>query len=99
MRLTSPAARKVEIVSAKQLAFPKVAPNVIAYRVVATLTVGTSRTIRAYFDAVLLQHGQMQSALVVTSLGAAVPVTQEQVLALILAGRMAEAAKPKGPVA
>jgi hypothetical protein len=26
-------------------------------------------------------------------------VTQEQVLALILAGRMAEAAKPKGPVA
>ena len=99
VRLTSPAARKVEIVSAKQLAFPKVAPNVIAYRVVATLTVGTSRTIRAYFDAVLLQHGQMQSALVVTSLGAAVPVTQEQVLALILAGRMAEAAKPKGPVA
>ena len=99
VRLTSPAAQKVEIVSAKRIPFPKVAPGVIAYRVVAKLTVGKSRTVRAYFDAVLLQHGQMQSALVVTSLGAAVPVAQEQVLALILAGRMARAAKPKGPVA
>jgi len=99
VRLTSPTAQKVEIISAKRLPFPKVAPDVIAYRVVAKLTVGKSRTVRAYFDAVLLQHGQMQSALVVTSLGAAVPVAQEQVLALILAGRMAKAAKLKGPVA
>ena len=70
VRLTSPAAQKVTIVSAKRIPFPQVAPNVIAYRVVATLAVGKSRTVRAYFDAVLLQHGQMQSALVVTSLGA-----------------------------
>jgi hypothetical protein len=98
VRLTSPAAQNVKIVSAKRIPFPKVAPNVIAYRVVATLTLG-KRTVRAYFDAVLLQHGQTQSALVVTSLGAAVPVAQEQVLAMILAGRMAKAAKPKGPVA
>ncbi len=99
VRLTSPAAQKVKIVSAKRIPFPKVAPDVIAYRVVATLAVGTSRTVRAYFDAVLLRHGQMQTALVVTSLGAAVPVAQEQVLALILAGRMAKAARPRGPVA
>jgi hypothetical protein len=99
VRLTSPAAQKVTIVSAKRIPFPKVAPNVIAYRVVATLAVGKSRTVRAYFDAVLLQHGQIQSALVVTSLGAAVPATQEQVLALIVAGRMAKAAGPRGPVA
>ena len=99
VRLTSPAARKVTIVSAKRIPFPKVAPDVIAYRVVATLAVGTSRTVRAYFDAVLLRQGQMQTALVVTSLGAAVPVAQEQVLALILAGRMAKAARPRGPVA
>ena len=99
VRLTSPAVQKVEIVSAKRIPFPKVAPNVIAYRVVATLTVGKSRTVRAYFDAVLLQRGQMQSALVVTSLGSAVPVAEERVLALILAGRMVKAARPRGPVA
>jgi hypothetical protein len=99
VRLTAPAAQQVKIVSAKRIPFPKVAPKVLAYRVVATLKVGPSRTVRAYFDAVLLQRGRVQSALVVTSLGAAVPVSQERVLAGILAGRMAKATKPKGPVA
>ena len=99
VRLTAPAAQHAKVVSAKRIPFPKVAPQVIAYRVVATLRLGPSRTVRAYFDAVLLQRGKVQSALVVTSLGSAVPVAQERVLAGILAGRMAKAAKPKGPVA
>jgi hypothetical protein len=99
VRLTSPAARKVKIVSAKRIPFPEVSSKSIAYRVVATMSLGGSRTIRAYFDAVLLQQGNVQAALVVTSLGSAVPLEQEQALAGILADRMAKAAGPTGPVA
>jgi hypothetical protein len=99
VRLTSPAGRKVRIVSAKRIPFPSVAPRAIAYRVVATLRIGGSRTLRAYFDAVLLQRGPLQASLVVTSLGRAVPLAQERALAALLAGRMAKAAAPGGPVA
>jgi hypothetical protein len=48
---------------------------------------------------VLLQQGTVQAALVVTSLGRAVPLVQEQALAGVLAARMAKAAVPTGPVA
>jgi hypothetical protein len=98
VRLTAPAARKVKIVSARRIPFPQVSSKSIAYRVVATMNIGGSRTIRAYFDAVLLQRGKVQAALVVTSLGQAVPLEQEQALAGLLAGRMAKAT-PTGPVA
>jgi hypothetical protein len=60
VRLTSPAPRKVRIVSAKRIPFPKVAPNAIAYRVVASVSVG-SRTVKAYFDAILLRNGTVPS--------------------------------------
>ena len=99
VRLTAPAARKVTIVSAKRIPFPRVSSKSIAYRVVATMDIGGSRTIRAYFDAVLLQRGKVQAALVVTSLGEAVPLEQEQALAGLLAGRMAKATRRTGPVA
>jgi len=99
VRLTAPAARKVKIVSAKQIPFPATSSKSLAYRVVATMSIGGSRTIRAYFDAVLLQRGTVQAALVVTSLGTAVPLEQEQALAGVLAARMAKAAVPSGPVA
>jgi hypothetical protein len=99
VRLTAPAANKVKIVSAKRIPFPATSSKSIAYRVVATMSVGGSRTIRAYFDAVLLQRGTTQAALVVTSLGSAVPLAQEQALAGVLAARMAKAARPTGPVA
>jgi len=99
VRLTAPAARKVKIVSAKRVPFPATSSKSIAYRVVATMNIGGSRTIRAYFDAVLLRRGTVQAALVVTSLGAPVPLEQEQALAGILAARMAKAARPTGPVA
>ncbi|HEY1315686.1 MAG TPA: hypothetical protein VGF10_00550 [Gaiella sp.] len=98
VRLTAPTARKVKIVSAKRIRFPAVPSNSIAYRVVATMNIGGSRTIRAYFDAVLLQRGTVQAALVVTSLGSAVPLEQERALAGLMAVRMAKAA-PTGPVA
>ncbi len=99
VRLTAPAARKVKIVSAKRIPFRAGSSKSIAYRVVATMDIGGSRTIRAYFDAVLLQQGTVQAALVVTSLGRAVPLVQEQALAGVLAARMAKAAVPTGPVA
>lgn len=98
VRLTAPAARKVEIVSAKRIPFPRLSSSSIVYRVVATMNIGGKRTIRAYFDAVLLRRGTVQAALVVTSLGRAVPLAQEQALAAVLAARMAKAA-PKGPIA
>ena len=99
VRLTAPAARKVKVLSAKRIPFPRLSSKSIAYRVVATMRIGGSRTIRAYFDAVLLQRGTVQAALVVTSLGQAVPLEQEQALAGVIAGRMAKAEKPNGPVA
>jgi hypothetical protein len=99
VRLTAPAARKVKIVSAKRIPFPQVSSNAIAYRVVATMDIGGNRTIRAYFDAVLLQRGTVQAALVVTSLGRAVPLEEERALAGVVAARMAKAAGPRGPVA
>jgi hypothetical protein len=99
VRLTAPSSTKVEIVSAKRIAFPKVAPETTAYRVVATMTVAGGRTVRAYFDAVLLKRGATHAALVVTSLGRAVSQQQEQGLAALLAQRMAKAVRPNGPVA
>ena len=98
VRLTSPAPRKVRIVSAKRIPFPKVAPSAIAYRVVAAVDVG-GRTVKAYFDAILLRRGTVQSALVVTSVGRAVGLDQERALAGVLAARMAKASVPGGPVA
>jgi hypothetical protein len=91
VRLTAPSTSGVEIVSAKRIPFPKVAPKAMAYRVVATLAVGP-RKVRAYFDAVLVQRGSVQAALVVTSIAAPVPLRQEQALAALLAGRMAKTA-------
>lgn len=99
VRLTAPSTSGVRIVSAKRIRFPKVAPRAMAYRVVATLIVAGKQRVRAYFDAVLLQRAAMQAALVVTSLGRAVPLEQERGLAALLAGRMARAAGPSGPVA
>lgn len=99
VRLGAPSAAGVEVVSAKRLQFPKVASRALAYRVVATMTLAGKKKVRAYFDAVLLQRGSVQAALVVTSLVTPVPVQQERALAAVLAGRMAKAAVPKGPVA
>ena len=86
------------VVSVKRIPFPKVAPNAIAYRVVASVSVG-SRTVKAYFDAILLRNGTVQSALVVTSVGRAVGLDQERALAGVVATRMAKATASGGLVA
>jgi hypothetical protein len=99
VRLSAPKAAAVKIVSAKRIPFPATGPKSMAYRVVATMRIAGKRTVRAYFDAVLLQHGPLQAVLVVTSLASPVPVQQERALAALLAGRMAKAALPSGPVA
>lgn len=98
VRLGAPKAGAVAIVSAKRMRFPQVAPQAIAYRVVATMTVTGKRKVRAYFDAVLLKRGSLVAALVVTSLARPVPLEQERGLAAVLAERMAKAARPSGPV-
>ena len=99
VRLSAPRAQNVKIVSAKRLSFPKIAPRTAAFRVVATLTLPGNRRVRAYIDAVVLQHGRVQSGLVFTSLGRPVGQADEQGLATLLAVRMAKAAEPKGPKA
>jgi hypothetical protein len=99
VRLGAPRAAGVKIVSARRIPFPGLPSKSIAYRVVATIKVAGRGTVRAYFDAVLLKRGALQSALVVSSLGAPVPLAQERTLAAVLAGRMAKAARPAGPVA
>jgi hypothetical protein len=99
IRLSAPRGQKVKIVSAKRLAFPKVAPRTMAFRVVAILTLPGNRRVRAYVDAVVLQHGRLQSGLVFTSLGRPVGRADELGLASVLAARMARAAGPAGPKA
>jgi hypothetical protein len=98
VRLSAPPGQRVSIVSAKRLTFPKVAPMTSAFRVVATLTIGGSR-VRTYIDAIILQHGRIQSGVVFTSLGRPVGQADELGLAALVADRMARANRPKGPTA
>jgi hypothetical protein len=98
VRLSAPAGQRVSIVSAKRLTFPKVAPMTSAFRVVAMLTIGGNR-VRAYVDAIILQHGRIQSGVVFTSLGRPVGQADELGLSALVADRMARANRPKGPTA
>lgn len=99
IRLSAPRGQRVKIVSSKRLEFPKVAPMTAAFRVVATLTLSGNRRVRAYIDAIILQHGRVQSGVVFTSLGRPVGQTDQLGLAALLADRMAKAGRPKGPSA
>ena len=98
VRLSAPPGQRVSIVSAKRLTFPKVAPMTSAFRVVATMTIGGNQ-VRAYVDAIILQHGRIQSGVVFTSLGRPVGQADELGLAALVADRMARANRPKGPTA
>lgn len=98
IRLSAPKGQRVDIVSAKRLQFPKVASRTAAFRVVATLTISGNR-VRAYVDAIVVQHGRIQSGLVFTSLGRPVGRAAEVGLATVLAERMSSAAGPAGPKA
>ncbi len=98
VRLSAPPGQRVSIVSAKRLTFPRVAPMTSAFRVVATLTIAGNR-VRAYVDAIILQHGRIQSGVVFTSLGRPVGQADELSLTALVADRMARANRPKGPTA
>ena len=99
VRLSAPKGQKIEVVSSKRVSFPSLAPKTTAFRLVLTITVAGNQRVRAFVDAVLLQHGRVQSGLLFTSLGAPVGRADRIALASVVAARLAKAARPKGPVA
>lgn len=99
VRLSAGKGQKIDVVSSKQIGFPTVAPKTTAYRLVLTITVGGNQRVRAYVDAIVLQHGRIQSGLLFTSIGTPIGQADRVALATLVAGRLAKAAGPKGPVA
>jgi hypothetical protein len=86
------AGQRIDVVSAKRLAFPKVAPRTAAYRIVARVRSGTA-SVKVYFDAVLLQQGRIQAGVVFTSAVQPVGSGDQAALARLVAGRIAKAQK------
>jgi hypothetical protein len=86
-------------VSAKKIPFPSLSPKTVAYRIVVNVAVTGNQRIRAYVDAVILQHGRIQSGLLFTSFGSPVGVPDRIALAKVVAERMARATGPSGPIA
>ena len=99
VRLSAAPGQKVTLVSAKKVSFPSVSPKTAAYRIVVNITVSGNQRIRAYVDAVILQHGRIQTGILFTSVGQPVGVADRLALAKVVAGRMAKAAGPSGPIA
>jgi hypothetical protein len=99
VRLSAPSGQKITVVSSKRVAFPGVAPRSTAFRLVLTIAIGTQR-VRAYVDAVVLQHGRVQSGLLFTSVGKPVDQADQVTLATVVAKRLAKATRGgTGPVA
>jgi hypothetical protein len=99
VRLSADPGQKITIVSSKRVPFPKVAPKATAFRLVLTISVGGAQRIPAYVDAIVLQHGRVQSGLLFTSIGRPVDQVDRIALASVMAARLQRAAAPKGPVA
>jgi hypothetical protein len=99
IRLSGGPGQKITVVSAKKVPFPSVSPKTAAYRIVVNVTIGGNQRVRAYVDAVILQHGRIQSGLLFTSFGSPVGDPDRIALAKIVAGRMARQTAPSGPVA
>lgn len=98
VRLSAPAGQKITVVSSKRVTFPGLAPKTTAFRLVLTIAVGGQR-VRAYVDAVVLQHGRVQSGLLFTSVGSPVGQADKVALATVVAKRLAKASGAGGPVA
>jgi hypothetical protein len=76
---------KVRILSQGPLAVRKVGTMSAAYRVVADLTsTKTKRTLKTYFDVVLVGHGRTLSEITLSTFGGAVPTKVEYALALVV---------------
>lgn len=98
VRLSAAPNQKVTVLSAARVRFPSVSPKTTAYRLVLAVKIGTQQ-VRAYVDAVVLQHGRVQAGLLFTSLGRPVAQAQRVALAAVVAARLAKATRPRGPVA
>jgi hypothetical protein len=99
VRLSAAPGQKITIVSSRHMAFPSVSPKTTAYRIVLTIDAGAQGKVRGYVDAVILQHGRVQSGVLFTSIGRPVGQADRVALATVVAARMAKSAGPKGPVA
>jgi hypothetical protein len=99
IRLSAGSGQKVTVVSAKKIRFPSLSPKTAAYRFVLTITYSGTQRVRAYVDAVILQHGRIQSGLLFTSLGTPIGNADRVALASVVAARMAKASAPGGPIA
>ena len=99
IRLSAGPGQKMTVVSAKKIPFPSVSPKTAAYRIVVNVTLTGNQRVRAYVDAVILQHGRIQSGLLFTSFGSPVGNPDRLALAKVVAERMARATGPSGPVA
>jgi len=99
IRLSAGPGRKITVVSAKKIPFPSVSPKTAAYRIVVNVALSGNQRVRAYVDAVILQHGRIQSGLLFTSFGSPVGNPDRIALAKVVAERMARATVPSGPIA
>jgi hypothetical protein len=98
VRLSASPGEKITVQSATRVRFPSLSPKTTAYRLVLTVQIGGQK-VRAYVDAVVLQHGRIQSGILFTSLGRPVDQAQRVALASVVAARMAKATRPSGPIA
>jgi hypothetical protein len=98
VRLSAAPGEKITVHSATRMRFPSLSPKTTAYRLVLTVELGGQK-VRAYVDAVILQHGRIQSGILFTSLGGPLDQTQRVAIASVVAERMAKATRPSGPIA
>jgi hypothetical protein len=99
VRLSAEPGQNIRVVSARRIPFPAVSPKATAYRLVLSVSAGNGPRVPAYVDAVILQQGRIQTALVFTSIGQPVGEVDRVALASVVAARMAKANRPNGPVA
>jgi hypothetical protein len=85
---------EVKIVSAKRMAFPKLAPRTIAFKVVARLTItdkGQKTTLPVTVQLIAFGQGRGDTAMYAVSPGTGVPITALRVFGIGLAARLAAA--------
>jgi hypothetical protein len=99
VRLSAEPGQKITVVSSKRVPFPSVAPRATAFRLVLSVSVRGSKGVPAYVDAIVLQHGRIQSGLLFTSIGRPIDQVDRIALASVIAARLERAAARKGPVA
>lgn len=99
VRLSAAPGEKITVVSAKKIPFPTVSQKAAAYRIVVSISLRGAQSVRAYVDAVILQHGRIQSGILFTSIGRPVGNADRLALASVVASRMAKASLPSGPIA